>query len=403
MNNSEFFEAVRLLSKEKNVSESALLEGIQRAIVTAVKRDYNNKDIVFCEIDEQDKKIRVFVRKNVVGEITDPDEDVTVEQAQRFKKNAVAGDIIEIELETKEVSRIAAEKGKHILRQAIREAEHGQIREEFQNKNQEIVTAKVSKIDPITLDAFVEIGKISERLMRSEQLPTDNFKEGDLIKVYVADVKDATKGPRATISRTHPGLVRRLLESEVPEIFDGTVEIKAVSREAGSRSKIAVYSADENIDPVGACIGQRGARVNKIVDLLGGEKLDIVKYSDDPAEFVAAALAPADVISVTILSEEEHSCRVIVPNNQLSLAIGNKGQNARLAARLTGWKIDIRPESGFFGEDEEDEKLEVAEDTTAEDTLELDDTAEENTEALDLDGEKTAEADVEADENTDEE
>lgn len=403
MNNSEFFEAVRLLSKEKNVSESALLEGIQRAIVTAVKRDYNNKDIVFCEIDEQDKKIRVFVRKNVVGEITDPDEDVTVEQAQRFKKNAVAGDIIEIELETKEVSRIAAEKGKHILRQAIREAEHGQIREEFQNKNQEIVTAKVSKIDPITLDAFVEIGKISERLMRSEQLPTDNFKEGDLIKVYVADVKDATKGPRATISRTHPGLVRRLLESEVPEIFDGTVEIKAVSREAGSRSKIAVYSADENIDPVGACIGQRGARVNKIVDLLGGEKLDIVKYSDDPAEFVAAALAPADVISVTILSEEEHSCRVVVPNNQLSLAIGNKGQNARLAARLTGWKIDIRPESGFFGEDEEDEKLEVAEDTTAEDTLELDDTAEENTAALDLDGEKTAEADVETDENTNEE
>lgn len=345
MNNSEFFEAVRLLSKEKNVSESALLEGIQRAIVTAVKRDYNNKDIVFCEIDEQDKKIRVFVRKNVVGEITDPDEDVTVEQAQRFKKNAVAGDIIEIELETKEVSRIAAEKGKHILRQAIREAEHGQIREEFQNKNQEIVTAKVSKIDPITLDAFVEIGKISERLMRSEQLPTDNFKEGDLIKVYVADVKDATKGPRATISRTHPGLVRRLLESEVPEIFDGTVEIKAVSREAGSRSKIAVYSADENIDPVGACIGQRGARVNKIVDLLGDEKLDIVKYSDDPAEFVAAALAPADVISVTILSEEEHSCRVVVPNNQLSLAIGNKGQNARLAAKLTGWKIDINPET----------------------------------------------------------
>ena len=181
--------------------------------------------------------------------------------------------------------------------------------------------------------------------MRSEQLPTDNFKEGDLIKVYVADVKDATKGPRATISRTHPGLVRRLLESEVPEIFDGTVEIKAVSREAGSRSKIAVYSSDENIDPVGACIGQRGARVNKIVDLLGGEKLDIVKYSDDPAEFVAAALAPADVISVTILSEEEHSCRVVVPNNQLSLAIGNKGQNARLAAKLTGWKIDINPET----------------------------------------------------------
>ena len=345
MNNSEFFEAVRLLGKEKHINEELLLEGIQRAIVTAVKRDYDNKDIVFCEIDSDEKSIRVFVRKNVVTEVLDPIEDMTVEQAQRFKKNALAGDIIEIELETKEVSRIAAEKGKHILRQAIREAEHGQIREEFQNKNQEIVTAKVSKVDPVTLDAIVEIGKLTERLLRSEQLPTDNLTEGDIIKVFIADIKDATRGPKATISRTHPGLVRRLLESEVPEIFDGTVEIKSVSREAGSRSKIAVYSADENVDPVGACIGQRGARVNKIVDILGGEKLDIVRYSENPAEFVAASLAPADVISVTIESEEDRACKVVVPNNQLSLAIGNKGQNARLAAKLTGWKIDINPET----------------------------------------------------------
>ena len=345
MNNSEFFEAVRLLGKEKNIPEDALLEGIQRAIVTAVKRDYNNKDIVFCEIDTDNKDFRVFVRKNVVTEILDPDEDMTVEQAQRFKKNALAGDIIEIELETKEVSRIAAEKGKHILRQAIREAEHGRMKEEFQSKNQEIVTAKIVKVDPETLDAFVEIGKLTERLFRSEQLPTDNFKEGDITKVYIAEIRDATKGPKATISRTHPGLVRRLLESEVPEIFDGTVEIKSVSREAGSRSKIAVYSADENVDPVGACIGQRGARINKIVDLLGGEKLDVVRYSEDPTVFVAAALAPADVISVTVENEEEHACKVVVPNGQLSLAIGNKGQNARLAAKLTGWKIDINPET----------------------------------------------------------
>ena len=345
MNNSEFFEAVRLLGKEKHINEELLLEGIQRAIVTAVKRDYDNRDIVFCEIDAEAKMFRVFVRKNVVSEILDPVEDMTVEQAQRFKKNALAGDIIEIELETKEVSRIAAEKGKHILRQAIREAEHGQMREEFQSKNQEIVTAKITKVDPVTLDAFVEIGKLTERLLRSEQLPRDNLKEGDLVKVYIADIKDATRGPKATISRTHPGLVRRLLESEVPEIFDGTVEIKSVSREAGSRSKIAVYSADENVDPVGACIGQRGARINKIVDLLGGEKLDVVRYSENPAEYVAAALAPADVISVTVENEEEHSCKVVVPNNQLSLAIGNKGQNARLAAKLTGWKIDINPET----------------------------------------------------------
>ena len=345
MKNSEFFEAVRLLCAEKKLSEEGLLEGIQRAIVTAVKRDYNNKDIVFCDIDREKARIRVFVRKNVVTEILDPDEDMTVEQAQRFKKNALAGDIIEIELETKEVSRIAAEKGKHILRQAIREAEHGQMKEEFQSKNQEIVTAKIVKIDPVTLDAFVEIGKLTEKLLRSEQLPTDKLTEGDLVKVFVAEIRDATRGPKATISRTHPGLVRRLLESEVPEIYDGTVEIKSVSREAGSRSKIAVYSADENVDPVGACIGQRGARINKIVDQLGGEKLDVVRYSENPAEYVAAALAPADVISVTVENEEERSCKVVVPNNQLSLAIGNKGQNARLAAKLTGWKIDINPET----------------------------------------------------------
>ncbi len=345
MKSKEFFGAVRQLCEEKNLSEENMLEGIQKAIVTAVKRDYNNKDIVFCEIDSKKSSIRVFVRKNVVTEILDPDEDMTVEQAKRFKSTALAGDIIEIELETKEVSRIAAEKGKHILRQAIREAEHSQMKKEFQDKNQEIVTAKISKIDPVTLDAFVEIGKLTEKLFRSEQLPTDNFKEGDHVKVFVADIREATKGPKATISRTHPGLVRRLLESEVPEILDGTVEIKSVSREAGSRSKVAVYSADENVDPVGACIGQRGSRINKIVDQLSGEKLDVVRYSENPAEYVAAALAPADVISVTIESEDEHSCRVVVPNNQLSLAIGNKGQNARLAAKLTGWKIDINPET----------------------------------------------------------
>lgn len=345
MNNKEFFGAVRLLSKEKKIDEDALFEGIQKAIVTSVKRDYNNKDIVFCEIDKANQDMRVFVRKNVVTEVLDPDEDMTVEQAKRFKPTAIAGDIIEIELETKKVSRIAAEKGKHILRQAIREAEHGRIREEFKNKEQDIVTVKISKIDPVTLDAFVEIGKITERLLRSEQLPTDNFTEGEIVKVYIAEVREATKGPKATISRTHPGLVRRMLESEVSEIYDGIVEIKSISREAGSRSKIAVCSADENVDPVGACIGQRGARVNKIVEMLGGEKLDIVRYSEDPAEFVAAALAPADVISVTVENEEERSCKVVVPNSQLSLAIGNKGQNARLAAKLTGWKIDINPET----------------------------------------------------------
>lgn len=346
MDNKEFFEALRLLAKEKKLSLDLLCEGIQRAIVTAVKRDYNNKDIVFCDINPDENSMRVYVRKNVVTEIDDPDTDLTVDQARRYKASALAGDIIEIELDTKEVSRIAAEKGKHVLRQGIREAEHGQLKEEFQSRNQEIVTAKVSRIDPVTGDAFVEIGKLEERLPKSEQLPNDDFTEGDLIKVFVVDIKDGTRNmPRATISRTHPGLVRRMLEAEVPEIYDGTVEIKFVSREAGSRSKIAVYSADENVDPVGACIGPRGTRVGKIVDMLCGEKLDIVRYSEDPAEFVAAALAPAEVISVAVEEEEERVCRVVVPNSQLSLAIGNKGQNARLAAKLTGWKIDINPET----------------------------------------------------------
>ncbi len=347
MNQNELFEALRLLVKEKNIPMDALCEGIQRAIVTALKRDYNNKDIVFCTIDPEKKEMRVFLRKNVVSEIYDADTDLLPEQAEKYKPNALPGDIIEIELETSEVSRIAADKGKHVLRQGIREAEHGQIRDEFQSKNQDIVTAKVQRIDPETGDATVEIGRLEEILPKGEQLPEETFREGDLIKVYIVDIKDTNrKMPKATISRTHPGLVRRLFEAEVPEIFDGTVEIKSVSREAGSRTKVAVYSADENVDPIGACIGPRGARVGKIVDMLSGEKIDIVHYSDVPEEYVAAALAPAEVISVEVDPQVERACRVIVPDNQLSLAIGNKGQNARLSARLTGWKIDIKPESG---------------------------------------------------------
>lgn len=343
--NQEFFEALKLLSKEKRIQMDALCEGIQKAIVTAVKRDFNNKDIVFCEIDADKQEMKVYVRKNVVAEISDPDCDLLPEQAQKYKSGAVPGDIVEIPLETKDVSRIAADKGKHVLRQGIREAEHGQLREEFQSKNQEMITAKVQRIEPETGDAILEIGKFEEVLLKSEQLPEETFKEGDIIKVYVVDVKDLSrKYPKCTLSRTHPGLVKRMFENEVPEIFDGIVEIKAISREAGSRTKIAVTSKDENVDPVGACIGPRGVRVGKIVDLLGGEKIDIVRYDEDPTAFVAAALAPAKVISVTPDPDIENACTVIVPASQHSLAIGNKGQNARLAAKLTGWKIDIKPD-----------------------------------------------------------
>lgn len=344
MKNNEFFEATAAMAAEKGVPAEVLYSAIEKSIVTSVKTEYGGRDIVGCDIIPEKNQIRVYIRKRVVDVVEDPIEEITLAEAMLHKKRINVGDVLEIELNPKEVSRISAVKGKHLLRQNIGDAEKERKILELHDKIQELVSAKITRVDEGTGDVTVEIGKIYERLPRSEQLPTDKFKEGDYTKVFIAEVVEGTKGPRAKISRTHPGLVKRLLEIEVPEIQDGTVEIKSISREAGSRSKIAVYSADANVDPVGACIGQKGARINNIVDALGGEKLDVVNYSDDPAKYVAAALAPADVISVEVLSLEEKSCRVIVPNSQLSLAIGNKGQNARLANRLTGWKIDINPE-----------------------------------------------------------
>ncbi len=358
--NQEFFDAVGLMAAEKGIPAEFLYEKIANALVVAERRKYNGKDVVFCEIDPEKKELNVFLRKNVVEEISDEDTDILVDAAQQYKSNAKPGDIIEIPLDTKNFGRIDAQTAKHVIRQGIREAERGQTMQEFKNHNQEIVTAKVQSINPMNGNATLEIGRGEALLPHGEQIPGEELSEGDLIKVFIVDVKETEKGPKAMISRTHPGLVRRLFETEVPEIYDGTVEIKEVSREAGSRTKIAVYSADENVDAVGACIGPRGARVSKVVDLLHGEKIDIVPYSEDPAQFVSAALAPADVISVEILDEEEKSCKVIVPDTQLSLAIGNKGQNARLAAKLTGWKIDINPESGFYEAPAEEAAEEVA-------------------------------------------
>ena len=346
--NEEFFEAVKMMEKERGIPAEYLYEKIQNAMIVAVRRMYNGKDVVFCDIDPEKLEMNVALRKNVVEEILDEDTDILVEAAKKYKATAKPGDIVEIPLETKDFGRIAAQTAKHVIRQGIRDAERGQLMQEFQSHNQEIITARVQSIDKRTGNATLEIGKSETLLPKSEQIPDEVLKDGDLIKVYVVDVRDTEKGPKAMISRTHPGLVKRLFETEVPEIYDGTVEIKAVSREAGSRTKIAVFSSDENVDPVGACIGPRGARVSKVVDMLGGEKIDIVPYSDDPAQFIASALAPSDVIRVDIDEENERACHVIVPDTQLSLAIGNRGQNARLAAKLTGWKIDINPESGFY-------------------------------------------------------
>lgn len=346
--NKEFFEAVKLLVEEKDIPADYLYEKIASAIVVAAKHNYGGKDIVHCDIDPEKEKIKVYVTKNVVDEIEDPDTDILLEDAQKIRKSAKVGKTIDIPLKTKEFGRIIAQNAKHVIRQGIKEAERNKQLAEFQSKNQELITAKVNRIDPVTGSATLEIGSSIAILPKNEQIPGEELHEGDNIKIFVVDVKESGRGPKIMISRTHPGLVRRLFETEVPEIYDGTIEIKSVSREAGSRTKIAVYSKDDEIDPVGACIGPKGQRVSNIVDALDGEKIDIVKYSDDVCEFISAALAPADVCSVEILDEQAKSCRATVPDDQLSLAIGNKGQNVRLAAKLTGWKIDIRPESGFY-------------------------------------------------------
>lgn len=344
----EFFEAVKLLVEEKDIPADYLYDKIAAAIVVAAKHNYNGKDIVHCDIDPEKEKIKVYVTKNVVEEIEDPDTDILLEDAQKIRKSAKVGKNIDIPLKTKQFGRIIAQNAKHVIRLGIKEAERNKQLEEFQSKNQELITAKVNRIDPVTGSASLEIGKTIAILPKNEQIPGEELHEGDNIKIFVVDVKESGKGPKIMISRTHPGLVRRLFETEVPEIYDGTIEIKSVSREAGSRTKIAVFSKDDEIDPVGACIGPKGQRVSTIVDALDGEKIDIVKYSDDVCQFISAALAPADVCSIEILDEQAKACRATVPDDQLSLAIGNKGQNVRLAAKLTGWKIDIRPESGFY-------------------------------------------------------
>lgn len=352
--NNEFFEAVALMEKEKGIPADYLCEKIADAIVKAARKDYNGADVVFCDIDAEEKLFRVYVKKPIVDEVLDPDSEASVDEAKEYMDDPKVGEYLEYDLDTMKFGRIAAQTAKHVIRQGIKEAERGQVIREFQSKSQDLVNAKVSRIDPINGNVTLEIGNGSAVLPKSEQIPGETFTEGDLIKVYVVEVKDTDRGPRVMISRSKAGFVKRLFEQEVPEIFDGIVTVNAISRDAGSRTKMAVSSKDEDVDPIGACIGQRGARVNKIVEILGGEKIDIVKYSDDPAQFISASLAPADVLEVEIIDagsddkKTKKSCTVTVPDNQLSLAIGNKGQNARLAAQLTGWNIDIKPESGFY-------------------------------------------------------
>ena len=354
--NAEFFDAIEQIEKEKGIPRGYMQEKIQQALLTAFKRDNPDcEDNVEVLMDENKKSISMSVLKTIVeeSEYVNDATQILLDEAHRYDKKAHIGDVVRIPVETKKFGRIAAQAAKQVIIQGIREAERGMIYDEFTSKEHEILTGVVTRIDPRTGAVSIKISSNSEfteaMLSPTERIKGEELTEGDRIKVYVVEVRKSTRGPQVLISRTHPGLVKRLFELEVPEIFDGTVEIRSIAREAGSRTKMAVYSADPEVDPIGACVGPRGGRVASIVNELGGEKIDIIKYSDDPEQYIASALSPAEVVSVEVL-EEGRSCRVIVPDSQLSLAIGKEGQNARLAARLTGYKIDIKPESAAQSE-----------------------------------------------------
>ena len=344
--NAEIFAALRQLEKERGIPVDYMVERITQALVAAYKKDKDGyTDNVYVELTEE--KMFMYAQKEVVDEVITPATEIVLDAARKIDKTAQLGDLVNVEIQTKAFGRIAAQTAKQVIIQGIREAERGMIFESFSSKEHEILTGTVLRIDN-SGDITVRIGQGNDRtdalLAVGEQVRGEHFTEGDLIRVYVVEVRRSNRGPQVLVSRTHPALVKRLFELEVPEIGSGAVEIRSIAREAGSRTKIAVYAAEENIDPVGACVGARGARVNAVVEELQGEKMDIVVWSDDICTFVASALSPADVVSVTQLPGMK-ACRVIVPDDQLSLAIGKEGQNARLAARLTGCKIDIKPAS----------------------------------------------------------
>ena len=341
----EIFAALAMLEKERGIPQSFMMSKIIQALTTAYKRDHEGVEYVVVDVDEEKKDLKMYVQKEIVEEVENPASQISLEDAKRISAKNELGGMVNFPVESVEFGRIAAGNGKQVIIQGLREAEHGMIYDEWGSKQHEILTGTVSRIDPRSGNVMLRIGTGAEAtdavLTMNEQVPGEELHEGQMVKGYLVEVRRSTRGPQGLISRTHPGLVKRLFELEVPEIYDGTVEVRSIAREAGNRTKIAVWSDDPNVDPIGACVGPRGQRVNAIVDELRGEKIDIIKYSEDPAEFIAAALAPADVVSVQ-LADEGKACRVTVPADQLSLAIGKEGQNARLAARLTGYKIDIK-------------------------------------------------------------
>ena len=358
--NQDFIEALKALEKERGLSKDVLLSAIEQALILAYKRNYNSAGNVRAEIDGDTGEIHIFASKTVVDAVENPTVEITLEEAKRVNPLFEIGDVLEEEAKTRDFGRIAAQTAKQVVVQRIREAERGIIYEEYAEKESEILTAIVQRVEKGS--AYVELGRTDGILMQNEMIPGETYENNMRIKVYVLEVRKDNKGPQVVVSRTHPGLVKRLFELEVPEIMSGVVQIKATAREAGFRTKVSVYSQDPQVDAVGACVGQRGARVERIVAELHNEKIDIIEWDSDPAIYIAKALSPAKVLMV-YTNEDEKAAKVVVPDSQLSLAIGKEGQNARLAAKLTGWKIDIKSQSQAAeamamddGDDEETEE-----------------------------------------------
>lgn len=340
--NNEFLDALRDLEREKGIDMETLLEAIEAALLSAYRKNFGSSQNARVHIDRETGDFKVYSQRTVVETVEDPRLEISKEEAQKIDPRYEVGDVVESEVTPSNFGRIAAQTAKQVVVQRIREAERNIIYEEFANREGDIVTGIIQRVEQ--KNVLIELGKAEAILAPAEQIPGEEYVQGSRIKTYIVEVKKTTKGPQIFVSRTHPGLLKRLFELEVPELQEGVVELMAIAREAGQRSKIAVYSRDENVDPVGACVGPKGMRVQAVVNELRGEKIDIIKWDPDPSKYIASSLSPAKVVGVEIW-EEEKIARVVVPDYQLSLAIGKEGQNARLAAKLTGWKIDIKSES----------------------------------------------------------
>lgn len=338
----DLFNAIHLLSEEKGIDKDVLIEALEAALISAYKKNFKSATNVRVDLNEESGSMKVYSRKEIVDEVEDQQQQISLDEAHEVSPNYQIGDVLEVEVTPKDFGRIAAQAAKQVVTQRVREAERGVIYNEYIDREEDIMNGIIQRVDPRFV--YINLGKIEAKLSKADQMPNDNYQVHDRIKVFVTKVENTNKGPQVFVSRSEPGLLKRLFETEVPEIYDGTVEIRSVAREAGDRSKISVYAENPEVDPVGACVGPKGQRVQVVVDELNGEKIDIVEYSDDPVIYVSNALSPSKVTEV-IVDEENKATTVVVPDNQLSLAIGKRGQNARLAAKLTGWKIDIKNET----------------------------------------------------------